>query len=232
MRRVIYKSKKLGDVLIRNESNQYSIFSSKVEARSLNQEGEDDLIEKYTRLLGNQENVRLFGTGKAWTPEEVRGFIKNELKEWNSDNKFSVFSIYHSSTQEFIGFLQVRHALDDFSHVGEGHSNVGEIAYIIDKDFWGNGYGTELAILGKKFIKYIISESEQTLERDIKEIVATVHPENEGSKRILQKTLKHQEPEEFAKFGGQPRLLFFKPLISSMVVPEQAERTNFLISKL
>lgn len=229
MKLVTYKSKKLGDVLIRSESNQYSIFSSKVEARSLNQEREDDLIEKYTRLLGNHENVKLFGAGKAWTPEEVKDFIQNELKEWSSGNKFSVFSIYHSGTQEFMGFLQVRHALDDFSDVGEGHSNVSEIAYIIDKDFWGNGYGTELAILGKKFIKHIISESEQTLERNIKEIVATVHPDNEGSKRILQKTLKHQEPEEFTKFGGQPRLLFFKSLISNVVLPEQA---NFLVSKL
>ncbi|MDR3503697.1 MAG: GNAT family protein [Legionella sp.] len=224
MKQVTYTSKKLGNVLIKNELNQYTISSSRVEARSLNQEEEADLIEKYTCLLGNIENVKLFGAGTAWTSSEVIEFLHDQIKNWNSGNKFSVFSIYHSSTQEFMGFLQVRHALDDFSHIGVGHSNVSEIAYIIDQAFWGKGYGTELAILGKKFIKHIISESEnETLEKGIKEIVATVHPENEGSKRILQKTLKHQEQEEFIKFGGQPRLLFFKLLKSNVALPEQAD---------
>lgn len=223
--KVIYTSKKLGNILISSESNQYTISSSRVQARSLNQEDEANLIEKYTRLLSNPENVKLFGVGKAWISSEVTEFIQAQIKNWNSGNKFSVFSIYHSSTQAFMGFLQVQHALDDFSHIGVGHTNVSEIAYILDQDFWGNGYGTELAILGKKFIKHIISESdEETLERDIKEIVATVHPENEGSKRILQKTLKHQEQDEFIKFGGQPRLLFFKTLKSNVgVLSEQPE---------
>lgn len=229
--KVTYTSKKLGNVLISNELNQYTISSSRVEARSLNQEEEADLIEKYTRLLGNSKNVKLFGAGKAWTLSEVTEFVQAQIKIWNSGNKFSVFSIYHSSTQAFMGFLQVRHALDDFSQIGSGHTNVSEIAYVLDEDFWGQGYGTELAILGKKFIKHIISEcGDETLEKGIKEIVATVHPENEGSKRILEKTLKHQEEEEFIKFGGQPRLLFFKTLKGKAVVLQ--EPSEFLVSKL
>ncbi|MFJ1267095.1 GNAT family N-acetyltransferase [Legionella lytica] len=230
--KVIYTSKKLGNVLISSELNQYTIFSSRVRAKSLNQEDEAELIEKYTRLLSNPENVKLFGAGKAWTSSEVTEFIQAELKNWNCGNKFSVFSIYHARSQEFMGFLQVRHAVDDFSHIGVGHTNVSEIAYILDQDFWGKGYGTELAILGKKFIKHIISESEVTLEKNIKEIVATVHPENEGSKRILEKTLKHQEPEEFIKFGGQPRLLFFKNLKNKVVVPELEQSEVVWAAKL
>lgn len=213
MKQVTYTSKTLGNVIIKSELNKYTICSNRLEARSLNQDDESFLIDKYTPLLENPENTRMFGEGKAWGPSAVKEFIQNETKRWNSGNKFSVFSIYHSTTQEFIGYLYIKHSLDDFSNVGVGHKNAGEIAYIIDQAFWGKGYGTEIAILGKKFIKHIISESEnETLEKNIKEIVATVHPSNEGSKRILQKTLKNQEQEEFTKFGGQPRLLFFKPL--------------------
>ncbi|KTD55367.1 GNAT family N-acetyltransferase [Legionella quateirensis] len=213
MKQVTYTSKKLGNVIIKSELNQYTICSNRLEARSLNQDEESFLIDKYTPLLENPENTRMFGEGKAWEPSAVKEFIQDETKRWNSGNKFSVLSIYHSTTQEFIGYLYIKHSLDDFSNIGVGHQNVGEIAYIIDQAFWGKGYGTEIAILGKKFIKHIISESEdETLEKNIKEIVATVHPSNEGSKRILQKTLKNQEQEEFTKFGDQPRLLFFKPL--------------------
>ncbi|QMT59736.1 GNAT family N-acetyltransferase [Legionella sp. PC997] len=230
MKQITYTSKKLGNVIIKSDLNQYTICSNRLEARSLNQDEESFLIDKYTHLLVNLENIRMFGEGKTWTPAAVREFIQSETKYWNSDNKFSVFSIYHSSTQEFIGYLHLKHSLNDFSNIGVGHQNVGEIAYIIDHAFWGKGYGTEIAILGKKFIKHIISESaNETLEKNIREIVATVHPSNEGSKRILQKTLKHQEQEVFTKFGDQPRLLFFKPLKTSTL---QVDEFNGLTAKL
>lgn len=91
----------------------------------------------------------MFGEGKIWQPSTVKEFIQDETKCWNSGNKFSVFSIYHSGTQEFIGYLHIKHSLNDFAAIGIGHQNVAEIAYIIDQAFWGKGYGTEIAILGK-----------------------------------------------------------------------------------
>ncbi|MCE0722583.1 GNAT family N-acetyltransferase [Legionella resiliens] len=230
MKQVTYKSKKLGDIIIKSKSNQYTILSNRLEARSLNQDEAFFLVDKYTHLLENPENTRLFGAGDPWTPSAVEEFIQDEKKCWNSGNKFSVFSIYLPATQEFIGYLHIKHSLKDFSNVGIGHPNVGEIIYIIDQAFWGKGYGTEIAILGKKFIKHIISESaNETLEKSIKEIVATAHPSNEGSKKILQKTLKNQDPHEFTKFNGQPRLLFFKPLKTDVTLVDES---NALTAKL
>ncbi|HHF7365932.1 TPA: GNAT family N-acetyltransferase [Legionella bozemanae] len=230
MKQVTYTSKKLGDVLIKSELNQYTMCSKRLVAKSLNQDEVRFLVDKYTHLLENPENTRLFGEGEPWTPAAVEEFIQDETKCWNSGNKFSVFSIYLSATQEFIGYLHIKHSLKDFSKVGAGHPNVGEIIYIIDQAFWGKGYGTEIAILGKKFIKHIISESDkETLEKNIKEIVATAHPSNEGSKKILQKTLKNQEQHEFTKFNGQPRLLFFKPLKTDVTL---ADESHALTAKL
>ncbi|ARB93067.1 GNAT family N-acetyltransferase [Legionella longbeachae] len=230
MKQISYTSKKLGSIVIESRLNQYTIFSNRLEARSLNQDDEHFLIDKYTQLLKKPENINMFGEGKIWQPSTVKEFIQDETKCWNSGNKFSVFSIYHSGTQEFIGYLHIKHSLNDFAAIGIGHQNVAEIAYIIDQAFWGKGYGTEIAILGKKFIKHIISESaDETLEKNIKEIAATVHPSNEGSKRILQKTLKQMEPEEFTKFGDQPRLLFFKPLKTDVSL---LDNSNTLTAKL
>lgn len=230
MKQITYTSKKLGNIFIKNKLNQYTIYSNRLEARSLNQDEEGFLIDKYTQLLENPENINLFGEGKIWQSSTVKEFIQEKTECWNSGNKFSVFSIYHSNTQEFIGYLHIKHSLTDFANIGIGHQNVAEIAYIIDQAFWGKGYGTEIAILGKKFIKHIISESpSDSLEKDIKEIAATVHPSNEGSKRILQKTLKQMEPGEFTKFGGQPRLLFFKPLESNVTL---IDKSNPLTAKL
>lgn len=206
-------SKKVGNITIKSKVNEHTISTNRLEARSLNQDDERFLLDKYTHLLASPENIKQFGEGKVWTPADVKEFIQAEMKRWNSGNKFSVLSVYHSATKEFIGYLHIKHSVDDFSDVGIGHQNVGEIAYIIDQAFWGKGYGTEIAVMGKKFIKHIISESEnETIEKSIKEIVATVHPSNEGSKKILEKTLKQMEQEEFSKFGNQPRLLFFKTL--------------------
>lgn len=209
----LYTSKKIGDILINKAVNQYTMYSQRLDARSLNQFDEQHLMAQYSGLLQNPENTSLFADGNPWSDLAVSDFIRQELGKWNSGNGLAVFSLFNSSSQEFMGYLQLKHALDDFKDVGAGHKNVAEIAYMLDKPFWGQGYGTEIAILGKKFIKHRIEHApENSLERSIKEIVATVHPMNEGSKRILQKTLKQQEPEEFTKFGGQPRILFFKPL--------------------
>lgn len=235
MKNVYYTSKKLGTIIISSESNHYTIFSKQLEARSLNQDEEGSLITQYSRLLEKPENIRLFAESKPWDSAAVQEFIQSEVKHWNSGRKFSVLSIYHSTTQEFIGFLQIKHSINDFADVGDGHPNVGEIIYIVDHAYWGKGYGTEIAILGKKLINHIISESAPgSTERDIKEIVATVHPSNEGSKKILQKTLKYQEPEEFTKFGDQPRLLFFKPLknLITSLDTSKTDTPKTLIAKL
>lgn len=61
----------------------------------------------------------MFGEGKAWEPSAVKEFIQDETKRWNLGNKFSVLSIYQSTTQKFMGYLHIKHSLDDFSHVGK-----------------------------------------------------------------------------------------------------------------
>ncbi|MGQ3888477.1 GNAT family N-acetyltransferase [Legionella sp. CNM-1927-20] len=217
---ITYQSKRIGPVVVKIENNQATIYSQRLELKSLNQCDVLNLIEQYKLLLSNPENTELFGRGKVWSTQEVEAFILQEIKHWNEGKNFGVFNVYDAKTKTFLGSLFLHQAINDFAHIGAGHNQAMEIGYMIDKQFNGKGYGTEIAILGKKYIKYLAARiANQNETNKIKEIVATVHPLNIGSLKILQKTLKQQEPEEFKKFGGQPRLLFFKPLKAEKIAP-------------
>ncbi|STX52632.1 acetyltransferase [Legionella busanensis] len=213
MKITTYQSKRIGTVIVKTQGNQATISSKRLELKSLNQCDTSYLTEQYKRLLINPENTKWFGTGNIWSEQEVKDLILEEKKYWHEGRNFGAFTVYDAKAKNFIGSLFINQATNDFAHIGTGHKQAIEIGYIIDPDFNGQGYGTEIAILGKKYIKYLAENlANLNEEKRIKEIVATVHPLNKGSLRILEKTLKHQEPEEFKKFGGQPRLLFFKPL--------------------
>lgn len=208
MKSKIYQSKKAGRIKIRTaEHDEVTIVSQRLEMKSLNQSDVSSLKIQYAQLLGKPENTRLFDNGDVWDESRVHGFINEETQLWNSSKGFGVFSIYNHTSQEFMGCLFVKKADDNYAHIGDGHGNAAEIGYIIDHKFGRQGYGTEAAVMGIKYIKYLSA----TLEKPVEQIVATVHPANEGSRKILQRTLKNQDSVEFAKYGN-PRILFFKPL--------------------
>ena len=208
--------KKIGNIIISTKQNEVTINTGRVEVQSLNQHEESFLIEKYTRLLQDPKNITLFRDGKTWTIHQVKTFIQSEMKKWEKGERFCIFSVHDTRSKQFMGSLHIAYALQEYATIGStGHENVAEIAYILDSAFWGKGYGTEIAIIGIEYIKHIITQNYGAEFKKLpipKEAVATVHPLNEGSKRILQKIFVYQEPEEFIKYDGQPRLLFFTPL--------------------
>lgn len=228
-----YASKQVGNIEIKTEANYLTINSQRLTLRSLNQDAKEELLINYTALLIKPENVRLFGDGNPWSPELIDELVTGESIKWNEGKPFGALSVHNAQTNEFMGYLDLHQVIEEYAKVGAGHSNAVEIGYILDNAFWGQGYGTEIAIIAKKYIKHVIAESSETkqLENRPKEIVATVHPKNEGSFKILQKTLKHKEEEELIKWG-QPRLLFFKPLKSHLAPSPntmQLEYSNLLV---
>ena len=84
---------------------------------------------------------------------------------------------------------------------------------MLNHTFWGMGYGTEIAFAGKKYIKHMVEYGAfKNLNNPLTEIVATAHPENVGSIKILKKALKRQENNTINCFKGNERLFFYKPL--------------------
>ena len=212
-----HTSKKIGPVEITDDNGFVTIVTKRLRLLSLNQMDKTDLVEKYSQLLSNPKNISLYGEGKPWSALAVEEYVTTGVQSWNAGEAFGVFAVFTRDTQEFIGSLSTHSALNEFV----GHPNAAEIGYVLDNRFWGRGFGTEIAIASKKHIKQAIITRHQKGEEEVtQEIVATVHPDNIPSKTILSKILKKQAEGTLFKFGGQPRLLFFKPLKQDNTVCE------------
>lgn len=210
-----YASKKCGVITISQDKLDHSITTDRLQLLSLNQCNKQQLHASLKELFKDEENIALFGAGRPWEDRDIDAFITTEIERWVDNETFGVFAVFNRETKQFMGNLHIHYVAEEFAQVGRGHASVAEIGYILDKKFWGKGYGTELAVAANKYVKHATA----ALAADAAiphEIVATVHPDNTGSKKILEKTLQNKnterEPESMIKFNGQPRLLFFKPL--------------------
>ena len=217
-----YSSKSQGEIKISFTDDGFSLHTKRLLLIPFTQVDREQLIKSCMQLYSSSDNVQLFGDGHCWSIEEVTTFVDKEIKHWQSGGGFGVFAIYEAGSNRFMGNLYVEFIPDDFAAIGVGHSNVAELAYILDKQFWGKGYGTEIAVAGKKYVKYLHSQRVDAGQPiDFNEVVATVDPSNIGSRRILEKTLKRTEPNIFTKYD-HPRILFFK----SLSLPAQPSLAN------
>lgn len=178
----------------------------------MNQFTRDELIDHYTKLMCSPNNMSFFENGKCWDEVKILACVDEAINAWNENKWFCPFVVSDAKTNELIGNLDINHSPDIFYTFFGKYKNSVEIGYILDEKFWGKGYGTEIAIAGKKYIKHIIAAGKfESLDVSFSEIVATAHPENKGSIAILRKTLKRQE-DSIINCYGQPRSFFFKPL--------------------
>ena len=219
----LYTSQRAGEIGVSTELNHATIYTRRLKLTSINQHEKSYLTETYNKLFKNPLNTSMFCGGLIWTDEEINALIENKTQLWNSGNRLSAFVVHNKETQAFIGSLFIEYSLDKYQRLGAGHANAAEIGYILDHSFRGNGYATEIAIAGKKYIKHIMHLLPfDGIEPPIKEIVATVHPDNKASRSILQKTLKKYERDEsserndgyfeFKAYGNNPRNFFHKAL--------------------
>jgi len=215
-----YSSKKLGKITISCEENQVTLRTKNLEMKSMNHYSRAALIQQFEHLFTNPENVRLFQTGKVWSKESIAVFIERELQNC-LQGIFSSFVVSDRQTGNIIGNLKVGYEKDQYAHTGAGHGNAVEIGYLLDKPHWGQGYGTEMTIAAKKYIKFIAYQNyTHHISPVPAEIVATVHPDNSGSVKILSRCLKNKEPQLLSKFNNNPRLFFYKPLNAPFQAPE------------
>ena len=207
-----YQSKTVGNINIDTDNNQVTIETKNLKLISLNQMDKDKHVANFKTVFQNEENVRLFGNGQIWNDDKVRGFIDTEVGKWQQGIPLAAFAVYDQKGMQFLGSLFTKYVPKDFAQVGAGHGQAAEIGYILDNKSWGKGYGKEVAFAGKKYIKQV---SQSHPQEPIKEIVATVHPNNKASEAILKKALKQREQNTFYKGEQMLRFLFYKELKSA-----------------
>ncbi len=101
--------------------------------------------------------------------------VRERIAQWlqyGSDNPgYLVFMIEHLDNQEFVGYGVFRH--HDFTP-----GNDIEIGYSLSKEFWGQGYATEV-------VRRLLAYAHATLK--LPKVVAFTDPENHLSNRVLER---------------------------------------------
>jgi len=122
-------------------------------------------------LRSDPDVMKYTADGRIQTRKEVEDFIKS-AEGYYDKYGLDFFSVYEKETGIFVGQAGLFHVGFDVKQ-----SDI-EVAYRLHKKYWHKGYATELA---KALIDYGFNEL------SLIKIIAAVHPENEGSRKVLEK---------------------------------------------
>lgn len=130
-----------------------------------------DDFDRYFNINADPQN-NLYNPSGPMKYEAARKNFENIIRHWQ-EYKFGVWSIAEKKTPKYIiGFGGLNYK----QYANHLRLNLG---YRFDKDFWGKGYATELAV---KAIEFGLNELGKN------EIYALVRPSNLSSIRVLEKS--------------------------------------------
>lgn len=133
-----------------------------------------DIEEKDWRDVHKYASQSIVCKYQSWGPntkEESRDFVKKVIEDAKIEPRSRfVFAVLDKKDHQMIGSGEIN--IRDFTN------RIGEIAYIINPDYWGKGFATEVANLLIEF-----GFKEFHLHR----IFATCDPRNSGSTKVLER---------------------------------------------
>lgn len=117
------------------------------------------------------QNIEImYAWGHAFTDSEIHKWIDENLVRYENEG-FSYFAVIEKITNQFVGVAgPLIECINDIKYIG--------IAYIIDKNHWGKGYGLESA---KVSMDYAFSNL------NAKEVIAQIRSNNLFSRKIAEK---------------------------------------------
>jgi len=141
--------------------------------------------------------TRYFDHGKPRTKPEVDTFIsKRGTYYFNKGTPFGLFSVFLKENNAFIGQVDL---------VPTGKPGEVEIGWIFKKDYQNFGFCSEvITFFLMPFIQNLIREEVQSSGVVINRVIATAHPENKASARIILKAGLTFFKKEL-RYEGNPR---------------------------
>ena len=106
-----------------------------------------DDIPSLNKIL--QDAKTMYAYEHAFSDEEVVSWLEKQMKNYETYG-FGLFGMILRETGEFIGQCGI--TMQDFSG-----KSVPEIGYLLNRDFWHNGYATEAALAMKKYAFDVLS---------------------------------------------------------------------------
>lgn len=143
--------------------------------RLLLRQFEESDIESFARIYGDSEVMRYMGNGVK-SPAEAAKSIYRKMSHW-TDHGYGLWCVVESASNRVIG------------HAGLGFLSPlqrTEVAYLIDRPFWGRGYATEATRASIEYgFKYLL----------LPEIIAIAPEHNEASLRVMKKCGMQPAPD-------------------------------------
>ncbi|WP_079530592.1 GNAT family N-acetyltransferase [Halobacillus hunanensis] len=147
------------------ENNVYSLSNERLSLREINENDWTD-IHKYA----SKDIVCQYQPWGPNTEEESKSFVKQIILDASKEKRTRyAFAVVYNKDMIGVGELNIR----DFTN------KVGEIAYIVNPDYWGQGIATNVA---KLLIRFGFADIQ------LHRIYATCDPRNIGSSKVLQKS--------------------------------------------
>ena len=150
-------------------------------------------IPKMIEISGNPEVMRFFPA--IATPQQTTDFIRR-LQNQFEEKGYCYFAVDELETQKFIGFIGFYYQ-DYESEI----TPATDIGWRLHPDFWGKGYGKEIA---KGLINYCF----QTLE--LTELTAYAVLGNKGSIKILEEEMDFKKEFTCKERGWDERVYKIK----------------------
>lgn len=155
-------------------------------------------------LYSNNKITKYFDRGMARNELEIRRLVEEKgIKYFTQGKPFGLFSIFHKNSMTFMGQIDLLPVNND---------GVFELGFILDEKYQNKGFCTEAS----RAILYNYTESLNNLfrckELPITKVLATAHPRNKASRKVLEKI--GMTIEKIQERFGQPRMWYSFILIN------------------
>lgn len=142
-------------------------------------EGSEEEYACYIDLFKDSQVMEHFGLEIPKTEEITRDKVQRWAKRWFNHNPYSGLSIYEKNTKAFVGHVILG---------GSDSPGISEFAIAQNKEFWGQGYATEVArAILQEYAVATVKEGYLLIGQPLEMIIATVKPCNIASKKVLEK---------------------------------------------
>ena len=145
-------------------------------------------FEQYFTLVGNEQVMAMI-TERALTRKEAIEKFKAFLKNNELHPAFGTFMVLEAKSKRVLGSAKLE--------IKEGKRHEAELGYILHPDFWGKGFGNEIA---EVLMEVALSDPELT------RVYAITDPQNIASRKILLKN--GFVSEELGEMDGLPSEVF------------------------
>jgi ribosomal-protein-alanine N-acetyltransferase len=160
---------------------------------------QDQDFENCVSLYGNSELTKYFDHGKPRSEEEVNVLVREKgNKFFKKRQPFGLFSIFLKNSMTFIGQIDL---------LPSDKPGVVEIGFILLPKYQSKGFCSEaVKAFLSDYINELISKGYTCKGTVIREVLATVHPENLPSKKVMEKM--GMQFKRFHNRFGSPRLWY------------------------